>query len=556
MRAQSLKYTILTGFLCLGSAALAQDKPTVPPPPQGTLTEEIEVVRPYKPILADAVKIRRNPDMNSEQQFKAVLTYNILDKKLDLNSNIKELQAQQVTDEQQENIINNYAKGAAGNFGTALGEVYLNTGRDQALQAGAFFRHLSQQGDQEKQQFSNQELGIFGRSIADAYQVSGRLTYDRQSTYFYGFNPVAAAVAPMDKQRFSTIGGQVELTSNYSENSTVDYALHLDAYHFSNIDDARESTVVLGGSLNKSINLLNIGINASADLTATKDAAYNMGNNFLRANPYIRLQGKGFELNLGANIVQEFGDNSRTNIFPAVSAELPVIPGYAIVFAGVNGDVLKSSLRDIAAENPYLNKDIAIKNSLEKMNVYGGVKGNVGAGLGYKISAFYKSIDDLMLYVNNPSVVNRFDVIYDNGNTRLLGLDGQLSIKASDVINVSGKAQLLNYELSTEKEAWFKPTVRLVSNVRAGINKKLFIDGELVFQGETYAKIMSPAPSSPEQTAKINGFMDLNAGAGYQINNKIGVFLRINNLLDNSYQKYLYYSKLGMNIFGGLNYSF
>ncbi len=556
MKSHFFKYIMLTGVSCLGLSALAQDKPATTAPTQETLTDEIEVVRPYKPILADAVKIRRNPDMNNEQQFKPVLSYSIMDKKLELNTNIKQLDAQLIADEQSETIINNYVRGAAGSFATALGEVYLNTGRDEALQAGAFFRHLSQQGDQEKQQFSNQEFAVFGRSIAHDYQVSGRLTYDRKSSYFYGFDPVAAAVASMDKQRFSTIGGQVELASNYTEGSTFDYAARLDAYHFSNIDEGRESTVLLGGSVNKAINLLNIGLNASADLTASKDAAYKIGNNFLRANPYVKLKGKGFELNLGVNIVQEFGDNSRTNIFPAASAEVPIIPGYATIFAGVNGDVLKSSLKDFALENPYLNENIAIKNSLEKMNIYAGVKGNVGAELGYKISAFYKSIDDLMLFTNNPTVVNRFDVTYDNGTTKLLGLDGQLNIKASDVINISGKAQLFNYELSTEKEAWFKPTLRLVSNVRAGISRKLFIDGELAFQGETYAKIVDPVFPMAEKSVKLKGFMDLSAGAGYQVNNKIGVFLRINNLLDASYQKYLYYPKLGMNIFGGLNYSF
>ena len=555
MKIQFLRYVLLLISFCFYNEAIAQDKPQ-PTPPAGTLTEEIEVVRPYKPVLADAVKIRRNPNLNNEPPFIPVLTYTIIDKKLELNSNIKELQAQKMADEQAAILSNSYAKGAAGNFGTALGEVYVNTGLDQALQAGAFFKHLSQQGNLKNQQFSNQEIGIFGRSIADSYSVSGKLAYDRRSTFFYGLNPLSTVPVSMDKQRFGTISGQVEFMNNYSETSTLDYALNLNAYRFNNIEDASESTAIISGSVNKSMNQFIAGLNASADFTAVKDAAYNMGNSILRANPYVKLQVKDFLVNVGINIVQEFGDRNRTNIFPAISAEIPVVTDYAILFGGVSGDVLKTSLRDLAMENPYLSKNIKVQNSLEKMNVYAGLKGNAGAGLGYKVMAFYKTVDDLLLFANDPLKVNRFDVIYDNGISNIFGFEGQASVKASDILNLTGKAQIYNYELANQKEAWFKPSLRVTSNARAQINQKLSIDGELFFQGETFARTMSASLPSMEQAVKIKSFMDISAGAGYQVNKKIGVFLRANNLLGNSYQKYLYYTRLGLNIFGGLNYSF
>jgi hypothetical protein len=552
MKIPFLKYIILQIALCFTGAAFAQVTPQ-PTSPTGTLTEEIEIVRPYKPVLADAVKIRRSPDLKNEQPYKPALTYSIVDKKLELNSNIKELEAQKMADEQDVVLSNNYAKGAAGSSGTTLGEAYFNTGRDQALQAGAFFKHLSQQGDQERQQFSTQQLGVFGRSVSHTFSITGKLMYDRKSTFFYGVNPVSSAVANMDKQRFGTIIGQVELMNNYTEDSPLDYTLNLNAYQFSNINEGRETTAIFGGSVNKTINLLNLGLNASADLTAVKDAAYKIGNNILRANPYIKLQGKGFVLNIGANIVQEFGDRSRTNIFPSVSAELPVVPEYAILFGGVNGDVLKTSLRDLALENPYLNKDISINNSVEKMNIYAGIKGNAGAEFGYKVMGFYKTVNGLLLFVNNPTVINRFDAIYDN--SKIFGLNGQFNVKASEVLSLTGKAEIYNYELENESEAWFKPNLRLTTNARFDLNEKVIIDGELLFQGETSARLPGAFPD-PVSVVKVKSFMDVSAGAEYRINNKVGVFLRANNLLGQSYQKYLYYSRLGLTLFGGLNYSF
>jgi hypothetical protein len=556
MNIPTLKYALIVSLFFLSVTAQSQDKKneTTTGTQSANITEEIEVIRPYKPVLADAVKIRRNPDMNSAKAFKPVLSYSVIDKKLNLNSNIKELQAQKMADERLSVLSNNYIKVGAGNFNTAQAEAYFNSGRDAALQTGAYFKHLSQQGNLEKQQFSNQELGIFGKSVADSYSISGNLNYDRRSTFFYGFVPSSSAAIDKSKQGFSTITAEAEIMNNYSQSSTFNYAASINAYQFSNIEDARESSVLLKGYFNKEISLFNVGVNTSADFTSTKDATYNLGNNILRANPYVNLKGKGYDLILGANIVQEFGANSRLNIFPSVSAELPVIPEYAVVFAGLNGDVLKTSVRDLALENPFLNKSLAIKNSLESINVQAGVKGNVGAEFGYKIMGYYKNIDDMQLLVNNQTIVNRFDLIYDNGTSTIFGLEGELNVKASDVFSIGGKAQIFKYDLANQTHAWFKPTVRLISNARAQVNQKLFLDTELLFQGETYARVNTAGSGFSSSTLK--GFIDLSVGAEYKVHNKIGVYLRANNLTGQSYQRYLYYPKMGLTLLGGANYSF
>jgi outer membrane cobalamin receptor len=553
------KYTLFLSLFSLSVLTNAQVKNDQNPPAKqadaaGTLLEEIEVVRPYKPVLADAVKIRRNPDMNTVAAFKPVLTYIIIDKKLDLNTNIKELQAQKMADELPALLSNNYIKAGAGNFNTALGEIYISTGKDEALQAGAFVKHLSQKGSMELQQFSKQEFGLFGRSITDDYALSGKLIYDRNASNFYGFDPLTAVAADMSKLRFSTIGGEAELVSNYSKNSSFNYFANINAYQFSNLEEARESSFLLRGSLNKEVKQTNFGVNTSIDLTSTKDQSYQFSNNILRANPYIKLKAKGFNLDLGANIVQEFGTQSRLNIFPAVFAELPIIQGYATIFAGVNGDVLKTNLRDLAFENPYLNKNIAIKNSLEKMNIYGGVKGNASAEFGYKIMAWYKTIDDLQLFVNSQSLTNRFETVYDNGESNILGFEGEINVKASEFLNLNGKAQLLNYTLATEKEAWFKPSLRLMSNAKFQINRKVIVDAEVLFQDNVYARVNGTPGTFASKS--IDGFIDLSAGAEYKVNSKIGVYIRANNLIGQQYQRFLYYPRLGMNVLGGVNYAF
>jgi outer membrane receptor protein involved in Fe transport len=135
-----------------------------------------------------------------------------------------------------------------------------------------------------------------------------------------------------------------------------------------------------------------------------------------------------------------------------------------------------------------------------------------------------------------------------------MGLAGELNVKASDVLEIGGKAQIFNYELAAESEAWFKPTLRLTSNAKVQVNHKLYLNAEVLFQGETYARVSSGPGAFSSRTLK--SFIDLSAGAEYRINKKTGAYLRANNLMGQAYQRYLHYPQMGLTLFGGVNYSF
>ena len=560
----SLKYTLLTVCLAFSLAVVAQDKKDPQTPPvkpadkkqetqKSNITEEIDVVRPYKPILAEAVKIRRNPVLDDNKPFKPTLTYTIIGKKLELNADIAQLKAQKLAEEQPDTLLNHYVKIGAGNFNTGVGEIYINNGKDEALQVGGFAKYNSQKGNLDKQQFSDQQASIFGKSILEKFAVSGRFNYDRKSTFLYGIDTLLLtnSLTP-SKQRYNIFDLEGELINNKTEDvNQFNYAAKINSYLFSNYYSARERSIALSGYVNKAFNKFNLGVATSVDLTGTKDSI-NLKNNLFKINPYAKFKGNGFVLNVGLNLIQESGDKSRLNLLPAVSVEIPIAAEYAVLFGGISGDVMKTNFRDLSYENPYLNDKLEIRNSVETTNFYGGIKGNAGSGIGFKAMASYKSVDNLPLFVNNPTKINRFDLIYDGGTSHILGIDGELNLRASDVFSLTGKVQFTNYDLATEREAWFKPALKLSSNVNAQITKKLNLTGEVLFSGDSYAK----SPYVANQTVILNGFVDMSTGAAYQINKKLGVFLNANNIFAKSYQQYLYYPKLGFNVFGGFNFSF
>ena len=566
MRLNKTIYTTLFFFAAGFSTLKAQDVK----PPEKTVSEEIEVIRPYKPVLAEAFKLRRSPDLDNLKIYKAKFNYALLDRKLELNSDIQKLQAQQLADERATELINNYVKGGVGSLGTLLAEGYVNIGKDEALQAGAFFRHFGQQGKLNKQNENTQQLSVFGRSIGDKATLSGRLNYERHGLFFYGIDEANPTLNPNPERQvlnYFELDGEAVNKYNSDENA-FSYAAKVNAYMFNNKFDAKEQAVTITGYLNKRINSFNLGLAASTELGSSKDLNTKVTNNLLRLNPYIKLQAKGVKITAGINFVQEFGTTSTTRFFPAVTADFTLIPEFLQVFGEIKGDVNRNTLKSLTDENPFLNSDIEIKNSIEKLSISGGVKGNGGPGFGYKARFYSKKITDMPLFVNNFTNFNKFDVIYDFGNMKLLGLEGEISVQVSDDLKWTGKLNIEDYKPASEQESYFKPQLRVSSNFLFNFNKKLSFNANVAIQDDSKAKVYTANPMqtggkyllipdpSIENVVNLKGFVDLGIGADYKINKQFSAFVKTTNLLNTNYSKYLYYRVNGISVYGGLSYSF
>lgn len=564
------KTTYLTLALVFGATYLSAQEVKPPEKTEKTVSEEIEIVRPYKPVLAEAVKLRRSPDLDNIKTYKAKFNYQITDRKLELNTDIQKLQAQKVADERKTELLNNYAKGGFGNLGTFLAEAYVGMGQDPALQAGAFFRHFGQSGKLNKQDENRQQLSVFARSIGDRATLNGKLNYQRHGLYFYGINENDLSLNPNpERQVLNFFEVEGEAISKFSPDpDALSYAAKVNGYLFNDRFSAKENSLTLTGYLNKRIRTFNLGLAASAELGSTKDRNTSVSNNLLRVNPYIKIQAGGVKIIAGANIAQEFGTSTSTRIFPAVTADFTLIEDFLQVFGEVKGDVNRNTLKDLTDENPFLNNNIFIKNSVEKLSISGGIKGTGGPGFGYKARFYSKQITDMPLFVNNFASFNKFDVIYDFGTTKIIGLEGELSVQVSDNLKWTGKLNMEEYDAGAERESYFKPQMRLSSNFMYVFNKKFTFDASVAIQDDSKAKVFSVNPLNPDGTypatpdfanetvVTVKGFVDLGLGANYKINNKFSAFAKANNILNTNYSRFLYYRLNGFNIFGGLTYSF
>ena len=563
-------YALVALLLGAGQQGFAQVDPERP-----VTIDSFDVVRDYKPILADAVKIRRSPDMTNKRAYMPKLSYgNIPDKKLDINTGLKELTVQELPFTRTQDITSNYVKLGIGNLGTILGEAYIANEEYENLRFGAFVKHLNQKGALEQQKFSRQEVGVFGRRVLDGFTVDGLVGFNRYATRFYGIgtdvnnlplNPAKEA------QAFNDIYLTGELTSNFDPNNeeAVSYSAKIDAYTYKDKFESNENSIALSGYLNKRVRTFNVGANVALDYNSIGGVGTNLDkfkNSVATINPYISFKGANYTLTLGGNLVSEFGDESRFNIFPAAEVDFSLVPGYINLFGGLNGNVKKASYKQLTQINPYLGPGQTFQNQVERLNIFGGIKGNAGATFGYKAKVMYKSIEGLPLFLNSADAPFRFDLVYDgdsDNQTKYFGIEGEINVRLSQLVNLGGRLNIDGYTMATQDEAWFTPKMRLAANARFNISEKLYIDAEGLFHGSSWAATydydVSMNPARLENTYRkvsIPEFFDLSAGAEYKAMNNLGIFIKANNIFNREYQRYLYYPRLGFNVIGGVNFSF
>lgn len=527
----------------------------------GNLSEEIVVTTAYKPVLADAVKIRRNPDLEDKTPFKAPLTYIPIDKRLELNTSIKPLDAMKMPAEQDSVPTNNYVKAGLGSLKTTYAEGYFANGKDNALQVGGWLKHFAQNGNYYKQNSAKEEAGVFGKSIGDINSVSGRITYNYNSNYFYGFDEFGTGptVIQANKQHFSTIGAEGELAKNYQDvENDFTYALKIKGHIFSDAFQARENNLVLSGFLNQTVKQFYAGLAASLDLSTQKDSLFNYNNSLIRLNPYIKFQGDNYKVDAGINIVDQFGYKSAFYVFPSARAEFQVIPKYVRIFAEAKGDVNKTSLHDLMMTNPFLGQNFDIKNSVDQLDIAAGLKGTIAPGLGFKVTVFRNEIKNMPLFVNDFNLTtgyNRFKVIYDEGRSRVSGLTGELDYKISEDMDLFGRIEFKDYKMATT-EPFFLPKVVFKGGTNFKIGDKITVSGTLLVRGEVQSAPNAQNALNSTLPATIDGFVDLSAGADYKLPKRFSVFIHANNLLNSTSQTWLYYPDYGFNVFGGVGYSF
>jgi hypothetical protein len=272
--------------------------------------------------------------------------------------------------------------------------------------------------------------------------------------------------------------------------------------------------------------------------------------------PSFTFHADAFSIKAGMNLVT---NNDEWSPMPDLEATVSVLGDRLAIFGGWKGDMQKNTFQTLSDYNPYvlstlqdnLNNNKRLQNT-KYQDYFGGVKGHWGA-VDYNVQGGYKPTTNLAFFNQNAQFLyskdsrnGRFDVLY--GNANITYVKGSITAKVKSFeIGGTVSQNIYTMKTSTIQSPWHLPSTEINGLVAYRLlEDKLKLKGQVFFQnGIPYLGVTGKA----ESTAAL---LDLSIGTEYNFNSNFGLFLNLNNLLNQKRARWYNYPSYGMNVLGGL----
>jgi hypothetical protein len=530
---------------------------------QTQIKKEVEVVKPYEPVVSDANKINTLPKINDSVVIKPVFQYNIVPTMITTEYQVTPINAAKMVSMPLTKLYNTYLKLGFGNYTTPMAEVYINSLRSKEYNAGLFFRHQSSAGNVTLANnksvdagYSNTSVALFGKKFLKTATIDADGGIDGNRVYDYGYNPKLDT--SLDKgtirQSYLSVKFNAGIQSSHSDSSKLNYHGGVGYNYFQDRFSHDENNVKLFGNFYQIIQHKLLGINTSFKLSTRNEAldSSRNSNSVLMLNPWIGFSSPEYRIEAGANLSFETQANSLTmHFYPKVEFQFVAIKEVMIPFVGITGQVNQHSYQDIATENPFIRPDLLVSNSNTTLSFYGGIKGSLGEKASYIVKADVSKINHQYFFVNDSTtrLQNQFTVVYDDVN--LLSGYCEINYDYSDELSFVTKANLYQYSLTKEQYAWHKQPFDITFSTRYNMRNKILINLDVIGMSKRYAKEYNTTQRSKE----LPGVADFNLGIEYRYTKILSAWIHFNNLTASKFETWNQYPAQRFNMMLGFTYS-
>ncbi|GEO03652.1 hypothetical protein AAE02nite_13160 [Adhaeribacter aerolatus] len=505
-------------------------------------------------------KLRIPPPEKKPRQ----VNYRFADYRLATNNLNLPMRVLTIKQEDLTQVNGNYIKLGLGNYSTAYVKGYFHNKRDNQFSYGADVSHVaSAKGpvDGSNSGVSNSEIKFNAESYTRDLTVGGNLYYNHDRYNFYGYSPVIEKIdRDTIKQVFNRIGADIFFNNKVSK-SELQFQGGVGFKYFTNRFGARESNILtnigVGYALDENAK---INVDAKASFVGYKDST-SINRGYFRLRPSYESVSDLVSLSLGAVIAytgDEVNNARKLNIYPSVRVGYEVVDDQFQLFAGVEGDLKRVTLHDLTQENPYLNQDVQVADENKVLDFYGGLTGNLGSSLKFTARAGYQSFRNLYFFNASQTDSTKFDLVYDNGTTKVINFLGELSYNYSERFRLGLKTEINKYTTDLLAKPFHRPAFQTNISGSYNYNDKIYFHTELYYLSRTYGQVFRRDNEGIYRPAlkETDNITDLNLKVDYRFSNKFSTFVMGNNLLGNQYQRFVNYPNKGLQLIIGASYIF
>ncbi|WP_026713363.1 TonB-dependent receptor [Flavobacterium daejeonense] len=551
-------------------------------------SEEVNIVKPYTPTVSDASKIQESPVLDDEGNAKKeTIKYSIFSFPVASTFTPAKGKAEGVEKEAKEKFYNNYVTIAGGNYGHLNAELFVNQDLENNDYVGGMFRHFSSQGGINNVKLDNwfydTALDAFYGANYDKMSWNVDLGYQNQVYNWYGLpmdfgsslsttdrNTLIGNIDSKHSYNGISLGGKMQFYEGAFKELSLKYK------HFADSFDSSENRFYIKPSLRFDVSDQFVKTDIIVDYvggsfaenyenTNTEKLKYGFTN--IGIAPSLNLQENGWDVNLGVKLFYSMdreGSDNRFLIYPNINVSYPVVEDLMIFYAGAEGNLEQNSYSDFVSENPFLSPTLGVSPTDKQYDIFAGLKGKLASSVSYNLRGSYVNERNKSLYRSNDytenaanedyAFGNSFQVIYDD--VRTFRFSGDLKADFSQNVSFGIGGTFSSYKNSVEQEAWNLPTVEVNSSLDFNITPKWYAGAKVFYVGERKDMQSNTDLVSEGTPVKLGSYFDLNSHVGYKYNSQLTGFLKLNNMTNKSYQKWMNYPVQGLQVLVGVNYKF
>ncbi|KAB1158019.1 TonB-dependent receptor [Flavobacterium luteum] len=553
-------------------------------------TEVVNVVKPYTPTISDAFKIKETPTLEDEDNTKKEnIKYTIFSFPVASTFSPSKGKAASVDKSKEERLYKNYFTGGLGNYFTVFGELYVTENVGDTDYFAGMLKHLSSNGGIENipvnDSFLNTSLDLTYGSKKSDYSWTTDLGYQIQNYHWYGLqinygtslteterNTIYNGVDKGQTFHNFYLGGKINFSESIFNEITLKYNRFWDGYSSS------ENRFVAKPSFQLDIvekviktNLIvdYVGGTFAKDFSGVTSTNYGFAN--FGINPSFAVKKDDWAINIGASVFYSLDTKRSDNqlfFYPQVNASLKVVGDLMVFYTGIEGSLDQNSYRDFTNVNSFLSPTIIVSPTDRQYDLFAGLKGKLSNYVSYNVKGSYVNEKNRGLFKSNPfnetilvqdeyKYGNSFGVVYDKLKT--LSIFGELKADFSKNISFGVNGTFSSFSTSFEQEAWNLPAIQIGTNLDVNITQKWYAGVDVFFVGErkdVLQKTNIITLLTESNIQKIDSYFDANAHFGYKYNEQFTAFLRLNNIANQGYQKWLNFPVQSFQIMLGGNYKF
>ena len=538
---RTIKYFlfILIGCCSIASAVAQKDS---------TRKQTVDITSSYKPVLRNAVKINFSATNLTADTSKVLMPYNIPSQNLFYTYQPGSLRPLALTQDTLLDLgIRNYLKAGFGNYSTPYINAGFSFGDGKNALVNVYADYISSKGSIKNQDYTGMNIKAAGSYFTPTNEISGSLGFGQQDFYLYGYDHLVNNFNKADiLQRFQQINLSAAIKNKMETETGINYKPAIAVNIFSSPNWLAENSLLLAVPLSKTFDeTFSVKLSASANITSYSsknlDSNVKFNNNVYQLAPELVYAKPSFNIHAG---ISPTWDNGKLNVLPNIYGEFKITDKMFLIQAGLVGTITKNTYQHLATINPWI-QTVSQQHNTKETEFYGGLKATVGKHFNFSAKASWISFHNMPFFINDTALGNTF-VISNDRRVNDFRLHGDMSFINQDKFTVTGGLTFNGYNgMKDNERAWGTIPVEINGSLRWWAFKQVLLKSDF------WAFSSSPYLLKNNSQNTLSGGADLSVGAELAVTKKISVWMDVNNIFNNKYQRWKNYPVYGLNVLGG-----